>query len=174
MNLKWIKEFLMEFAVSAAIVAFIYFFVVVFPLVPSASMTPTIMPGERVVVEKFSRFFREFEHGDILVFPCPDAKPGTFPYIKRLIAKGGDTISFFQGKVYLNGELLQEDYVLGQTYSYTEEYIVPEGMLFFMGDNRSNSEDARFWISTPYVSEKQVIGRAVAIAWPLKSLRVLK
>ena len=108
MDLKWIKEFLSEFLISAAIVAFIYIFVVVFPLVPSASMTPTIMPGERVVVEKFTRFFRKPEYGDILVFPCPDSKPGTFPYIKRLIAKGGDTIEFKEGQVFLNGQLLEE------------------------------------------------------------------
>ena len=108
MNMKSVKEFMVELLVSAAIVAFIYFFIAVFPLVPSASMNPTIAPGERVVVEKLTRFFRTVEYGDILVFPCPDSKPGAFPYIKRLIAKGGDVLEFSNGKVYRNGELLEE------------------------------------------------------------------
>jgi signal peptidase I len=63
---------------------------------------------------------------------------------------------------------------MGQTFSYQEKFEVPEGMLFFMGDNRNNSEDARFWVTTPFVSEKKVIGRAVAIMWPLNKLRALK
>lgn len=174
MNMKSVKEFMVELLVSAAIVAFIYFFIAVFPLVPSASMNPTIAPGERVVVEKLTRFFRTVEYGDILVFPCPDSKPGAFPYIKRLIAKGGDVLEFSNGKVYRNGELLEESYAVGQTISYQSRYEIPEGMLFFMGDNRTNSEDARFWHTTPYVSEKAVIGRAVAIMWPINQWRLLK
>jgi len=174
LNMKAVKDFIYELFVSAAIVAFIYFFIAVFPLVPTASMNPTIVPGERVVVEKLTRFFRTLEYGDILVFPCPDSKPGAFPYIKRLIAKGGDVLEFVDGKVYRNGDLLEEPYAVGQTYSYQPRYEIPEGMLFFMGDNRSNSEDARFWHTTSFVSEKAVIGRAVAIMWPLNQLRVLK
>lgn len=174
MSMKALKEFLVELLISAAIVAFIYFFVAVFPLVPSASMNPTIAPGERVVVEKFTRFFRAVNYGDILVFPCPDSKPGDFPYIKRLIAKGGDVLEFKDGQVYRNGELLSEPYAVGKTYSYQARYEVPEGHLFFMGDNRTNSEDARFWKTTPFVAENAVMGRAVAIMWPLNHLRVLR
>ncbi len=91
-----------------------------------------------------------------------------------MIAKGGDVLEFSNGRVYRNGELLEEPYAVGQTISYQSRYEIPEGMLFFMGDNRTNSEDARFWHTTPYVSEKAVIGRAVAIMWPINQWRLLK
>ncbi|MCE5195763.1 MAG: signal peptidase I [Negativicutes bacterium] len=174
MTLKDVKEFLVELAVSAAIVAFIYFFVAVFPLVPTSSMSPTIATGERIVVEKFSKYYRDFEYGDILVFPCPDQPPSVAPYVKRLIGKGGDVLEFSSGLVYRNGELLNESYAVGTTVSYTQKYEIPPGYLFFMGDNREHSEDARFWHTTSFVREADVIGRAVAVLWPLGHIRSLR
>lgn len=173
MKMKDVKEFLVELAISAAIVAFIYFFVAVFPLVPTSSMSPTIAVGERIIVEKFTKYYRDFEYGDILVFPCPDQPRSVAPYVKRLIGKGGDVLEFSNGRVYRSGELLEESYAVGTTLSYTQKHEVPTGYLFFMGDNREHSEDARFWNTTSFVSEDDVIGRAVAVIWPLGQIRSL-
>ncbi|MFD9792433.1 signal peptidase I [Streptomyces sp. NPDC059070] len=101
--------------------------------------------------------------------------------IKRVIAVGGDTVKCCDanGKITVNGVPLDEPYVQpGNPPSQIKfEVKVPEGRLFVMGDHRSNSADSRFHLDEPYhgtVSEDGVIGRAVAIVWPLSHWRRLE
>ena len=92
------------------------------------------------------------------------------PLVKRVIAKGGDTISidYSTGAVTVNGELLQEDYIAEPTYlGYDVEfpYTVPEGTVFVMGDNRNRSADSRY-ASIGQIEESQVIGKVLCILFP--------
>ena len=78
--------------------------------------------------------------------------------VKRVIGLPGDTVSIKNGYVYINGEKLEESYLPRQGVTAAgnqEEYVVPEGCLFFLGDNRTNSQDARLW-DNPYIPVDKV------------------
>ena len=99
------------------------------------------------------------------------------PLVKRVIAKGGDTVSidYATGTVAVNGEVLQEDYIAEPTYlgyDVTFPYTVPEGTVFVMGDNRNNSKDSR----SPMVGalERRMIkGHVRCVVFPLNKARIL-
>ena len=100
------------------------------------------------------------------------------PLVKRVIAKGGDTISidYDSGMVMVNGEVLQEDYIAEPTYlgyDVTFPYTVPEGTVFVMGDNRNQSLDSR----STYVGcidERDILGRVLLCFMPFKDFGVVK
>ncbi|HEY7876015.1 MAG TPA: signal peptidase I [Actinomycetota bacterium] len=158
--------------------------------IPSASMEPTLMVGDRVLVEKVGYRFGSAGHGDVVVFerdlptavPLEEDEPfwtdivdgikGLFgfptgdsqDFIKRVIAVGGDTIEGREGKVFLNGEELAEPYLPpGTETSSFGPVEVPDGEIFVMGDNRGNSDDSR---SFGPISESKVIGHAFLLVWP--------
>ena len=93
----------------------------------------------------------------IPVAPC-EGDAGTGILVKRVIGLPGDTVSIQNGYVYINGEKLEESYLPRQGVTAAgnqEEYVVPEGCLFFLGDNRTNSQDARLW-DNPYIPVDKV------------------
>ena len=95
---------------------------------------------------------------------------GKTSYIKRVIALPGEHIQIKDGKVYINGKELQEDYLLKGTKTNSEggqfiDLIVPEGSVFVMGDNRGNSGDSRMFGCVPY---EKIEGKVVLRFWPLK------
>ncbi|OUO96963.1 signal peptidase I [Gordonibacter sp. An232A] len=143
--------------------------------IPSGSMEETIMTGDMVFAEKVSYRFRDPEPGDIVTFQDPEI-PGRI-LIKRCIAVGGQTVDINDedGLVYVDGEPLAEPYTDGKP-SYrlasdvTYPYTVPEGYVWVMGDNRTNSQDSRFFGSIPISS---VTGRGALVYWPLNDFKLL-
>lgn len=143
--------------------------------IPSGSMEETIMTGDMVFAEKVSYRFRDPEPGDIVTFQDPEI-PGRI-LIKRCIAVGGQTVDINDedGLVYVDGEPLAEPYTDGKP-SYrlasdvTYPYTVPEGHVWVMGDNRTNSQDSRFFGSIPISS---VTGRGALVYWPLNDFKLL-
>ena len=160
--------------------------------IPSASMEPTLMIGDRVLVEKLSYRFGDPDRGDVVVFEkdfailadpaleedapfyedIVDAFRGLFgfptgnsqDFIKRVIGVGGDRVEGKEGVVYVNGEPVDQSYLPeGVTTSDFAEVTVPEGTIFVMGDNRTNSEDSR---NFGPVEEDRVVGRAFVLIWP--------
>lgn len=157
--------------------------------IPSSSMEPTLQIDDRMVVEKLTYRFREPVRGEIVVFEGesfgtvdPDASAvtrvvrgvgqflGVVPasardFVKRVIGLPGDEIRIEEGRVYVNGELLDEPYVVFDDPSDFGPVTVPDDSLFFLGDNRPNSSDSRR--SLGFVPRENVVGRAAVIIWPL-------
>jgi len=139
--------------------------------IPSGSMMPTIHVGDYILAK--TRFFikNEINHGDIVIFEWP--KDSSKNFIMRAIALGGDEIKIVDKKVYINGSIINEPYVINEdtnTYSTGDFKLrdnfgpvkVPESSVFVLGDNRDRSNDSRFW---GFVKKSSIIGRASTIYW---------
>lgn len=115
--------------------------------VPSESMIHTIEPGDITYGWRLSYKKDIPERGDIICFPH-----GEVYLVKRVVGLPGDVVTLDDGKVYVNGDLLPEPYVIGETHAGLNgsTFVVPEGCVFPMGDNREASTDARYW-ANPYV-----------------------
>lgn len=125
---------------------------------PTGSMEPTIMIGDKYLMNKLAYVFSSPKRGDIVIFTNPnDPSEDLF---KRVIGLPGETISFSDGKVYIDGVLLEEDYVHGKETldKGTCSYDIPENCYFMMGDNRTASIDARSW-EQPFVDESLIKGK---------------
>ena len=85
-----------------------------------------------------------------------------------MIGEPGDVVSAHGGDVYVNGLKISEPYLTQRTGRFPETNV-PEGKLFVMGDNRSNSLDSRFGLG--FVPVERVVGKAVWIVWPVDSMR---
>lgn len=144
--------------------------------IPSASMEPTILVGDRVFSEKISYYEGDVQPGDVVTFDDPEMPSRTL--IKRCIATGGQTVNLVDGVVYVDGEELVEPYAQGLSYplipavDVTVEYpyTVPDGYLWVMGDNRGNSADSRYFGAIP---ESSIFGRACFTYWPLSRFGAL-
>lgn len=143
-------------------------------LVPTGSMIPTIKERDRVLAFKLPFVFGAKPHnGDIVVIDDPT---GEYPQlIKRVIALEGQTIDLRDGSVYLDDRLLSEDYVHNKPTRAMGRvefpYTVPEGSVFVMGDNRTNSADGRYFGAVPI---KTVRGTGFWTYWPLRRFGSLK
>jgi len=128
--------------------------------VDGTSMKPTLQDGEFVIVNKLAYKFGSSETGDVVVFRFP--RNPSQEYIKRVIGLPGDEIRIIRGRVFVNGQLLEEPYLTSPT-SYQGNWVVSENQLFVLGDNRNNSSDSHNWGMVPM---ENVIGKAVFVYWP--------
>ncbi len=199
---KQVKSFLVDtietiaFVIVAVII--IRFFVGEIRWIPSGSMHPTLLEGDRIFVERFTRFYDTPERGDIMIFYPPfveldNSFGGVFrrlsgffckdiAYIKRVIGTPGDKIEIKEAPdgahvVYLNDKPLDEpyikskyDYIKCNEKMYCGPFVVPEGQYFMMGDNRGNSQDSRFW---GFLPQDRFIGKAVFLFWPPSRMKNL-
>ena len=146
--------------------------------IPSGSMEETIMPGDMVFSEKISYYGREPQQGDIVTFADPENPDRTL--IKRVIALGGQTVDLQNGFVYVDGQQLSEGYTGGkESWPLASSapgvvvdfpYKVPDGCIWVMGDNRTSSQDSRYFGAVPVSS---VTGRAALIYWPFNHFGLL-
>lgn len=143
-------------------------FVVESFVVEGHSMEPTLHHGERLLVNKLAYRFQDAKRGDIVVFRYPEDPSKDF--IKRIIATEGDTVEIVDGKVYVNGEALEEPYVADHGRDHLPPTQVPSGTIFVLGDNRRNSQDSRYFGP---VSEELLEGKAVLIWWPFAFFQTL-
>jgi len=144
--------------------------------IPSGSMRPTLVEGDRILVSKFLHRFREPRQGEVIVFRFPE-NPRR-PFIKRLVAVEGDWVEIRNGQLLVNGEppaspSLQQTYYYNQgQFGQADETVeVPQGMYYVLGDNSASSHDSRFW---GFVPKRFLIGKAICIFWPPNRIRVLR
>ena len=131
------------------------------------SMNPTLQNGEYILVNKLAYKLGQPERGDIVVFKFP-LNPQE-DLIKRIIGLPGDSVTVHSGVVTVNDTTLNEPYIKEAPY-YDGEWIVPDGQLFVLGDNRNDSRDSHQWGMLP---DENVIGRAVLIYWPPDEWQVI-
>lgn len=181
---------LISFLIMLAIILVSFWFIRSFIVgtyeIPSGSMEETIQVGDRVFSERISYYFNEVQPGEIVTFHKPEFVGGQQlidedeTYIKRCIAVGGQTVNLVNGQVYVDGIAQDEPYTDGKPsyplqtapgVSISYPYTVPDGYLWVMGDNRTNSSDSRYFGAIP---ETSVTGKAFFIYWPFEDLGLLE
>jgi signal peptidase I len=164
------KEFLGYLIVAVIAVVFsivLRIFVIEPYIVPTPSMAPTLLVGDRVIVNKLEYKFDDVERGDIVAIFSPLEKKNL---VKRVIGLPGEEVSFTEeGELYIDGTLFEEDYLPeGVFLSYANDsFEVKEGQYFVMGDNRNNSADSR--IFGP-ISLDKVFGKVIFIYGPFSRI----
>ncbi|GMA51558.1 signal peptidase I [Alicyclobacillus contaminans] len=165
---SWVKGiwgWIWPIAIGCLVAKGIMTWVVSFAIVPTSSMYPTIPDPCYIFVNHLETEFAKPYRGEVVLFRFPD-DPSEI-YVKRIIGLPGDTITFKDGKVYVNGKLLNEPYITQPTVSGPQSsYHVPAGHYFMLGDNRNDSSDSRYWIHK-YVPASSIIGRADYVIWPI-------
>ena len=157
--------------------------------IPTGSMRPTLIEGDRILVDKVTYGIpiplvnwrlpplRKPERGDLVVFRSVDDPRRDF--IKRLVAVGDDTVEIRNFQLWINGRPLEASPIFQQmryynrgTYGEAGKSIkVPKAQYFFLGDNSASSRDSRYWGCLP---EDHIIGRAFCVYWPPRRIRWLR
>lgn len=170
-------DLIQTLVIAGAIFVVIYAFLFRPYQVNGHSMDPTFANGEYVLTNLVSLRFEDLKRGDIIVFHAPPDKEKD--YIKRIIGLPGDRVKVTDGKVALNGHLLDQLSFLeptvrtngGSFLGEGDEVVVPEGQYFTMGDNREFSSDSREW---GFVTKQEIIGKSFFVYWPPNKMRVVK
>jgi len=206
--LEFRKSTIREYFESAVTVAIIALFATTFVIqafkIPTGSMKSTLLVGDHLLVNKFVYGinsglpgkllpYREPKRGDVIVFKYPNDPD--VAYVKRLIGMPGDTVEMIGRAVYINGEIMNENYNVKESEDgavintviddpqkrYTLQYFnpggdrshwgpydVPEGHYFAMGDNRDNSQDSRYW---QFIPRDYMLGQPLVIYWSFETAR---
>lgn len=180
------KELPILILIALVVAVLIKTFLVQAFFIPSGSMNDTLLEGDRVMVNKLAYRFGDPSRGDVIVFDSPQGanEDGETIFgalvrhvaeslglsspesalIKRIIAVGGETIEIRDNRVYVDGVALDEPYLKeGSRMPRYGPLTVPEGEVFVMGDNRSESSDSRVFGPIP---EDSIVGRAFVRVWP--------
>ena len=196
MNKNTVKVFIETIVFVVVALILIRFYVGEIRWIPSASMKPTFVEGDRVLIERFSRFYESPKRGDIMVFYPPNenlkANPfdvfkrltGIFckdiAYIKRVIALPNEKIEIKMNPdnsfdVYINDKILKEPYIMDR-FEYPQcsggllcgPIVLGDDEYFMMGDNRGHSADSRYW---GVLKKERFIGRAKMLFWPFNHFK---
>ena len=150
--------------------------------IPSDSMSPTLVDGDRVVVNRLSYQFGDVSRGEIVVFGPTNLIAGESEIIKRVVGLPGETVRLVDGEVFVDGRRVVEPYLAVQGSSRAAAgaipgcaqpdlasnlCTVPAGYVFVMGDNRVGSADSRIYGPVPI---ENIVGRAVVRMWPFSTI----
>lgn len=161
----WIVPIIAAIIIAFMINKFVFFNVTV----PTGSMLPTINLKDKILVTRVHNK-NNLKNGDVVVFHSDELDEDL---IKRLIGKPNDEVEIREdGSLYVNQIKIDESYVV-YPGGKTGKFKVPEDSYFFMGDNRANSSDARYW-QQPFISEKDIMGKARIIISPFSRFGKLK
>lgn len=149
----WLQD-TKKFILLLVILFLVFHNVVGFSVVKGTSMEPTLYEGDVVL---YTRINPQYRRGDVISVRIPSGEY----YVKRIIALAGDTVELKEGRVYINGEMLEESYSPGETAAVSGgivryPYTLQEGQIFVMGDNRASSLDSR---SFGAVGVRQIKGK---------------
>jgi signal peptidase I len=160
-------ELLHDLAIAVVVCVVLITYVVQAFKVQGTSMSPELLDGERILVNKFLYRFGDIERGDVVVFWYPEDPELSF--IKRVVGLPGETVEVQSGKVYVDAVLIDEPYVIvdnADHRSFASQEIRP-GHYFVLGDNRRGSNDSRSWGLVP---ERYIYGKAFVKIWPPKDV----
>ena len=180
---RWLAELAVVLVLVIGATVVLRMFVVQTFSIPSGSMLPTLQIGDRIVVDKADF---HIHRGDVVVFRRPPLEEQDYAdLVKRVIGLPGETISSSGGHILIDGKVLQEPWLPAGPDAYTGALNepdphpqfdlpgpvrIPAGDYFVMGDNRTESEDSRFFGPIP---RSLIVGRAVLVAWPLGQVKGL-
>lgn len=182
-------EFIVDVLINSVVIILIFIIAQKTLLAPfrvvGSSMVNTLHDGELIIVSKVEYYFGDPERGDIVVFHPPHDEEEY--YIKRVIGVPGDEVEIKGGEVYVNGEMVDEDYLKEGTKTCLTAHLrscetddqvfkVPEGEFFVLGDNRHGSSDSRAWVNSdnqraPFVPKDHIQGKTHVVLYPLPSIR---
>jgi signal peptidase I len=134
--------------------------------IPSGSMLPTLQINDRLIIDKWSYRSQPPQRGDIVLFsPTEELKQQNFKdaFISRLIGIPGDKVEVKGGKVYVNNQPLEENYIEEAPDYQFGPVTVPANSYFVLGDNRNNSYDSHYW---GFVPRENIMGKATKRFWP--------
>lgn len=160
------REWIVILAIAALAAFLIRSYVVQTFYIPSASMSPTLLVQDRVLVNKLAYRFGDPGRGDVVVFERPpeDQDATVKDLIKRVVAVEGDTVEARDGALFVNNEQVDEPYLRAGTETLNlPPTTIAQDELFVMGDNRGNSADSR--VFGP-ISEDLLVGEADFRIWP--------
>jgi signal peptidase I len=171
-----LRENLRILAIALALALFLRVFIAEPRYIPSDSMAPTLLIGDRLIVDKVSYRLRPPLVGEIVVFRAPPVlqAEGFTPdqaLIKRIIATPGQTVEVADGVVIVDNQVLKEDFIAEPPDYQMRPVQVPPEAVFVLGDNRNNSRDSHVWGSLPQAS---IIGRALFRFWPFNRFGVVE
>ena len=172
-------EWAVIIGIAVGVALLVRAFVVEPYVIPSESMLQTIKVSDKVLGEKISYRFSDPEPGDIVTFVDPEDPDTTL--IKRVIATPGQTVDLQDGKVVVDGQVLDEPYAVGESWPLPIQssildapvsfpYTLGEDEYWVMGDNRENSLDSRYFGP---ISRGAITSRAWVIFWPPSEMKVL-
>ena len=166
---RLIREYGESLLIAAVLALIIRTFIVTPFKIPTGSMEPTLMPGDKIFVNRFIYRISPPKRGDVIVFRYPENPRRDF--IKRLVAFGGETIEIANGKIKINGKIVDTPQIFQKIYYYNRsaygmadaQITVPDDCYFVLGDNSASSRDSRYW---GFVPRKLLLGEAFVIWWP--------
>ena len=174
-GVNFVFDFLETIVVALSVFVVIYLFIVQPHEVKGSSMEPTFQNNEYIITDKVSYRFGKPNRGDVVIFKAP-VNPDV-EYIKRIIGLPGETVMIENGRIYIDGKILNEPYLEDLTPVFPGGFIkegvaasVPEDHYFVMGDNRPHSSDSREFGP---IEKKLIIGKAVFRYWPINNLGLI-
>lgn len=167
------REYIESIVIALILALVVRTFIVQAFKIPTGSMRPTLLEGDRILVNKFLYRFREPERGDVVVFKYPEDPRRDF--IKRLVGRGEESVLIQRGRILVNGQEVTAD-SFGERFYYNQgpygqedkPLEVPRDNFFVMGDNSASSRDSRFW---GFVPRRYLVGKAFLVYWPLSRIR---
>jgi signal peptidase I len=163
-----VREILETIIPAVLLALLISLFVAQGTYVEGQSMEPNLHNEQRLIVEKVSYRLHPPRRGDIVVI---NVEFSDVPLIKRVIGLPGETVEVHDGRVFIDGQPLDEPYLPALFMRDYGPAQVPEGHIFVMGDNRGASNDSRAFGP---VSQESIVGRAWVSYWPPDEIRLLK
>jgi len=173
----WVKEWIEPIVIAVILALIIRTFVVQAFKIPTGSMRPTLIEGDRLLVNKFIYKFKELKRGDVIVFIAPEDKKKDF--IKRLVGLPGESIEISNGDILINGKAIEQNSPLTGRYYYNrgdfgkegESIKIPSNAYYVLGDNSISSRDSRYW---GFMPKKYLLGKAFLIYWPPNRIKIIK
>ena len=171
------KEWVEPIVIAIVLALIIRTFVVQAFKIPTGSMRPTLIEGDRILVSKFIYKFKEPKRGDVIVFISPEDKKKDF--IKRLVGLPNENIQISNGAILVNNNPVGESSVLKKQHYYNrgdfgaegQSVTVPNDAYYVLGDNSISSRDSRYW---GFMPKKYLLGKAFLIYWHLNRMRIIR